>query len=66
MEIDPEPRLIIFGFDQDQREDTIWRHHFERLKEEFSLTVYAVGDPASSKGASTRRGASKSRNVDRR
>ncbi len=50
-QIDPEPRLIIFGFDQDQKKGEIWNKHYDRLHGEFGLTVYAAGDPKSAKGA---------------
>ncbi len=45
LHVDPEPRLIVFGFDKDQREGQIWQRHRERLSKEFGLTVYAIGNP---------------------
>ncbi|MCJ2132399.1 hypothetical protein [Methylobacterium sp. E-045] len=46
--VDPEPRLVIFGFDKDQRDGTIWQSHLKRLKdtsgEGFGLKVHAVGN----------------------
>lgn len=50
-QVDPEPRLIIFGFDQDQKKGEIWSKHYERLHGEFNLAVYAAGDPKTAKGA---------------
>jgi hypothetical protein len=50
-QVDPDPRLIIFGFDQDQKKGEIWNKHYDRLHGEFCLTVYAAGDPKSAKGA---------------
>jgi len=51
LQIDPKPRLIIFGFDQDQKKGEIWKKHSERLHGEFGLTIYAAGDPKTAKGA---------------
>ncbi|WP_082477720.1 hypothetical protein [Methylobacterium sp. Leaf93] len=46
--VDPEPRLVIFGFDKDQRDGTIWQSHFKRLTDTsghgFGLKVHAVGN----------------------
>jgi hypothetical protein len=50
-QIDPEPRLIVFGFDQDQKNGDVWKKHYDRLHGEFGLTVYAVGDPKVAKSA---------------
>ncbi len=41
--IDTEPRLVVFGFDEDQRDGTVWGRHRTRLAQEFGLQVYAVG-----------------------
>jgi hypothetical protein len=32
LEIDFKPRLIIFGFDQDQKDGKVWKNHRERLE----------------------------------
>lgn len=47
--IDTEPRLVVFGFDEDQRQGAVWQGHKARLTNEFGLRVYAVG---STKGRS--------------
>ena len=48
--IDPEPRLVIFGFDRDQRDGPVWMHHHQRLTSAppngFGLKVTAVGSTA--------------------
>lgn len=41
--IDTEPRLVVFGFDEDQRDGSVWGRHRTRLTQEFGLQVYAVG-----------------------
>ncbi|KQP04520.1 hypothetical protein [Methylobacterium sp. Leaf93] len=45
--VDPEPRLVVFGFGKDQRDGTVWQSHFKRLTdmsgEGFGLKVQAVG-----------------------
>ena len=50
--VDPEPRLIVFGFDRDQRDGPTWQAHQRRLTaappDGFGLRVRAVG------GTSTR------------
>jgi hypothetical protein len=45
LRVDPEPRLIVFGFDKDQRDGPVWQHHYGRLTKEFGLTVHAIGNP---------------------
>lgn len=44
--VDPEPRLVVFGFDQDQRDGLVWAKHRGRLTaaDEFGLKLYAVGN----------------------
>lgn len=45
--VDLEPRLVIFGFDKDQRDGSVWQAHLKRLTnssgEGFGVKVYAVG-----------------------
>lgn len=41
--IDTEPRLVVFDFDEDQRDGSVWGRHRTRLAQEFGLQVYAVG-----------------------
>jgi len=49
--IDPNPRLIVFGFDADQR-DGRWTAYLENIAEaEPSLHVYAAGNPGTATGA---------------
>ena len=44
IELDPMGvRLIVFGFDGDQRDGDYWRPHLERLKQHVSTT--SIGDP---------------------
>lgn len=43
--IDPEPRLLVFGFDQDQR-DGAWKSHRVRLEDEHGINVTALGSTA--------------------
>lgn len=43
-EIDPSPRLLVFGFDAAQRDDSVWQAHRSRLENEFGLTVRAIGN----------------------
>lgn len=50
LRVDTEPRLVVFGFDADQR-DGAWARERERLRSQFGLRVYAVGDPAAAKVA---------------
>jgi hypothetical protein len=50
LEVDTEPRLIVFGFDKDQKEGLVWNPHRERLVDELGLTVYAVGNPKTKTG----------------
>ena len=40
-----QPRLVIFGFDEDQKQGNIWRPHFEKLKELLPGRVLVKGDP---------------------
>ena len=51
LRVDTEPRLVVFGFDADQR-DGAWAAERARLKDAFGLRVYAVGDPTAAKVAS--------------
>jgi hypothetical protein len=44
LHVDGEPRLIVFGFDDDQKNGPTWTHHRQRLTEA-NLTVYAIGKP---------------------
>lgn len=43
--IDPEPRLVVFGFDRDQREGA-WKVHRARLQDEHRIAVTALGSTA--------------------
>ena len=44
LHVDGEPRLIVFGFDDDQKNGPTWTHHRQRLTDA-NLTVYAIGKP---------------------
>lgn len=49
--IDPNPRLIVFGFDADQKKDQL-QVFLKALKTaDPKLAVYAAGDPSSAGGA---------------
>lgn len=50
LQVDDDPRLVVFGFDADQR-DGAWATIHKRLTKDYGLRVYAVGDPAGSKTA---------------
>lgn len=44
--VDAEPRLVVFGFDRDQRDGALAKL-IERLTSDHGLSVYAVGNPSS-------------------
>lgn len=44
-QVDLEPRLVVFGFDRDQREGALTQL-IARLTDSHGLTVYAVGNPS--------------------
>ena len=45
LQIDPELRLVIFGFDEDQKNGAVWKRHLSRLQEALGAArVYAVGN----------------------
>lgn len=52
--VDPEPRLVVFGFDLDQRNGEVWKRHRKRLvgteEGEFGLKLYAVGNTQGRRG----------------
>ncbi len=43
-EVDVEPRLVVFGFDQDQRDGAVWSKHRHRLTEDFGIRMEAIGN----------------------
>lgn len=43
LRIDEEPRLAVFGFDEDQRVGKKWRYHREKLKSRLKSKVYFRG-----------------------
>ncbi|MCY4311397.1 MAG: hypothetical protein OXC54_08840, partial [Rhodospirillaceae bacterium] len=46
--IEDQPRLIVFGFDQDQRDGSIWGPHAKRLEDELTKErILFVGTPKS-------------------
>lgn len=47
LRVDAEPRLVVFGFDADQR-DGAWDTHGQRLRQA-GLRMYAIGNPLGSK-----------------
>lgn len=44
--IDPEPRLVIFGFDQAQKKDKGWSDHHEKLEAHLGDKVRTIGKPS--------------------
>ena len=44
LSVDIAPRLVVFGFDQDQRGGTVWGKHLSKLKELLDRDPIAVGD----------------------
>jgi hypothetical protein len=51
LRIDPNPRLIVFGFDAGQR-DGRWKAYLENItQDEPDLNVYAAGNPETATGA---------------
>lgn len=42
--VDPKPWLVVFGFDQDQRKDEVWKEHRIKLERR---PLRCWGDPAS-------------------
>lgn len=49
--IDPETRLIVFGFDADQKKGQLQTIRDALRQAEPGLSIYAAGDPASAEGA---------------
>ncbi len=43
--INPEPRLLIFGFDKAQRDDPAWGKHLRKLEDKLPGRVRAIGNP---------------------
>jgi len=54
LRVDPEPRLVVFGFDADQRDGWL-RAVTEELRGRHGLRVYAVGKPGGRTAAAFRR-----------
>ena len=46
LDVDPTPRLVVFGFDQDQRDGKVWEEHRRKLEREKGSTG-CWGNPAS-------------------
>jgi hypothetical protein len=44
LRVDPQPRLIVYGFDADQRDGSLKKIR-DRLQNEYGLIIYAVGNP---------------------
>lgn len=45
VKVNVEPRLVVFGFDEDQRKGSIWSPHKEKLVESLGEKFLAKGDP---------------------
>ena len=45
MEVDASPRLVVFGFDSDQRDGKVWCGHRKRLEEQLESKPIARGEP---------------------
>lgn len=56
LRVDSEPRLVLFGFDADQKDGAV-RSITESLKTKYNLRVYAVGKPTGRTAAAFRRSA---------
>lgn len=54
LRVDPEPRLVVFGFDADQRDGAL-RAVTDDLRGRHGLRVYAVGKPSGHTSAAFRR-----------
>ena len=54
LRVDPEPRLVVFGFDADQRDGAL-RAVTDELRGTHGLRVYAVGKPGARTAAAFRR-----------
>lgn len=53
--VDPEPRLVVFGFDDDQRTGRVWGQHRQRLEAALGVRrFYAVGNTRAKTGAAFR------------
>ncbi|MEH2500480.1 hypothetical protein V1294_006959 [Bradyrhizobium sp. AZCC 1678] len=48
LKVDLEPRLIIFGFDDDQKKGTVWKPHLELLKKRLGRRFHAIGKTSDS------------------
>ena len=44
LEVDEHPRLVVFGYDSDQKGGKMWRKHLEPLRQELGFLI-AYGDP---------------------
>ena len=51
LQVDSNPRLIVFGFDGDQKKGLLNSYLDKLCKAEPKLHIYPVGDPASARGA---------------
>lgn len=51
LQIDPAPRLIVFGFDGDQKKGLLASHLDNLRQAEPGLDIYAVGNPTTAGGA---------------
>ncbi|MDW7711824.1 MAG: hypothetical protein SCH98_15265 [Deferrisomatales bacterium] len=43
--LDPEPRLVIFGFDEDQKRGAVWGRHRKKLMNVLGSRLLLKGDP---------------------
>lgn len=44
LELDPDPRLVVFGFDADQKAGPYWSVHLQKLKDALGTRFLAKGD----------------------
>ncbi|MEP9380327.1 hypothetical protein ABLE91_26745 [Aquabacter sp. CN5-332] len=55
LKLDPHPRLVLFGFDEDQKNGTVWAKHRDRLQEVLGPDrIYAVGNTRAKSSAAFR------------
>ena len=46
LEVDPDVRLVDFGFDEDQRDGGVWKKHKTKLDEHFGKRLLLKGSPS--------------------
>jgi hypothetical protein len=44
--VDPEVRLVVFGYDKDQDEGDVWNKHKKKLRDHFKDGLLLKGSPS--------------------